>query len=184
MAVDGYNPPHWTQHQHNKTSPMPRPGSGCATCKRRHRECDKTKPSCLQCQAQNIACEGYDAVLRWDAGMPSRRRSAGAVIPVGSLPDRSRKRRRLDEDETQLQEPGAPLARQRQLLDGTTRSNSQPLSPGHGRSTGLTRGVENLGASPQTPTRHAPWPGRTERERFLFKQCMADQSPNPCFTCP
>ncbi|KAJ4327288.1 hypothetical protein N0V84_002301 [Fusarium piperis] len=162
---------------------MSRSRSGCATCKRRHRKCDETKPSCLQCQAQNIACEGYDLVLRWDAGIPSRR-SAGTVIPVGPLPDRSKKRRRLDEGEAQLQEPGTSSVRQRQLLDVTTRSNSQSLSPGHGPSTGLTRGVEHLDASPitpspqsfstvdspQTPTWHLPWPGRTERERFLFKQ--------------
>lgn len=164
------------------TSPMSRSRSGCATCKRRHRKCDETKPSCLQCQAQNIVCEGYDLVLRWDAGIPSQRRSAGTLIPV-PLPDRSKKRRRIDEVESQLQDSEMSPVRQRLLLDAATRSNSQSLSPGDGLSTGLTRG--NLDASPaksspqslstvdspQTPTGHHPWPGRTERERFLFKQC-------------
>ncbi|KAM6515885.1 hypothetical protein FALCPG4_014091 [Fusarium falciforme] len=74
--------------------------------------------------------------------------------------------------------------RQRRLLDAATRSHSHSLSPGNDLSTGLTRGAGNLDASPaksspqslstvdspQTPTWHQPWPGRTERERFLFKQ--------------
>lgn len=165
---------------------MSRSRSGCATCKRRHRKCDETKPSCLQCRAQNIVCEGYELVLRWDAGIPSQRRSAGTVIPAGPLPDRSKKRRRIDEGESQLQDSEMSPVRQRRLLDAAVRSNSQSLSPGNDLSTGLTRGVGNPDASPaksspqsistvdspQTPTWHQPWPGRTERERFLFKQCM------------
>lgn len=38
---------------------------GCATCKRRKRKCDETRPKCLACRAKGIECDGYDIRLRW-----------------------------------------------------------------------------------------------------------------------
>lgn len=39
---------------------------GCATCKRRKRKCDETRPACMACRAKGIECDGYDIRLRWD----------------------------------------------------------------------------------------------------------------------
>lgn len=64
---------------------MSRSRSGCLTCKRRHRKCDETKPECLQCLGQGIKCAGYNVVLRWDAGIASRRRHTGAPEPSETL---------------------------------------------------------------------------------------------------
>lgn len=38
---------------------------GCATCKRRKRKCDETRPACMACRAKGIECDGYDIRLRW-----------------------------------------------------------------------------------------------------------------------
>ncbi|KAK7441502.1 hypothetical protein Landi51_10155 [Colletotrichum acutatum] len=64
---------------------MSRSRSGCLTCKRRHRKCDETKPECLQCLGQGIKCAGYNVVLRWDAGIASRRRYTRAPEPAETL---------------------------------------------------------------------------------------------------
>ncbi|KXH27275.1 hypothetical protein CSIM01_02559 [Colletotrichum simmondsii] len=65
---------------------MSRSRSGCLTCKRRHRKCDETKPECLQCLGQGMKCAGYNVVLRWDAGIASRRRYiTGAPEPSETL---------------------------------------------------------------------------------------------------
>ncbi|CAG8298533.1 unnamed protein product [Penicillium nalgiovense] len=36
--------------------------SGCITCKRRRKACDKTKPSCNNCLKQGRTCEGYGSI--------------------------------------------------------------------------------------------------------------------------
>lgn len=38
---------------------------GCATCKRRKRKCDETRPACMACRTKGIECDGYDIRLRW-----------------------------------------------------------------------------------------------------------------------
>lgn len=63
---------------------MSRSRAGCATCKRRHRKCDETKPTCRACKAQNLKCEGYDVILRWGSGIASRGKFAGASQPTQS----------------------------------------------------------------------------------------------------
>ncbi|KAF2478084.1 uncharacterized protein BDR25DRAFT_205608 [Lindgomyces ingoldianus] len=42
--------------------------TGCATCRRRKKKCDETKPFCLSCQKNNIHCEGYKPVEIWKSG--------------------------------------------------------------------------------------------------------------------
>lgn len=57
-------PPLFIPHRHN----MPRfrrSRGGCATCKRRKRKCDETRPACLACRAKGIECDGYGIRLRW-----------------------------------------------------------------------------------------------------------------------
>lgn len=61
---------------------MSRSRAGCATCKKRHRKCDETRPVCLACKAQGLKCDGYDVILRWGAGIASRGQFAGASSPV------------------------------------------------------------------------------------------------------
>ncbi|KAL1863769.1 hypothetical protein Plec18170_000608 [Paecilomyces lecythidis] len=39
--------------------------NGCITCKSKRRKCDETKPFCLRCRYQNIACGGYDQGIKW-----------------------------------------------------------------------------------------------------------------------
>ncbi|KAH7177260.1 amidohydrolase family-domain-containing protein [Fusarium sp. MPI-SDFR-AT-0072] len=56
--------------------------TGCSTCKRRHRKCDETKPTCLECQKNNLTCEGYALRLQWDIGVASRGKLTGASLPV------------------------------------------------------------------------------------------------------
>ncbi|CVK96209.1 uncharacterized protein FMAN_14056 [Fusarium mangiferae] len=38
---------------------------GCYTCRRKHRKCDLTKPSCSNCTRNGLDCEGYDLRLTW-----------------------------------------------------------------------------------------------------------------------
>ncbi|KAK9472962.1 uncharacterized protein V1510DRAFT_415657 [Dipodascopsis tothii] len=43
----------------------PRSRSGCITCRARHKRCDQRAPGCMNCEALNLVCEGYNARLRW-----------------------------------------------------------------------------------------------------------------------
>ncbi|KAM5352834.1 hypothetical protein ACJ41O_005556 [Fusarium nematophilum] len=54
----------------------------CATCRRRKRKCDETRPACLVCQKGQIPCEGYPLKLTWNCGVASRGRLAGSAVPV------------------------------------------------------------------------------------------------------
>ncbi|WKT40418.1 Zn(2)-C6 fungal-type DNA-binding domain [Fusarium oxysporum f. sp. vasinfectum] len=72
---------------------MSRSRTGCSTCKRRHRKCDETKPTCLECQKNNLTCEGYALKLQWDVGVASRGKLTGASLPVlGAGNERKRER--------------------------------------------------------------------------------------------
>ncbi|KAI9837822.1 MAG: hypothetical protein M1819_006756 [Sarea resinae] len=42
--------------------------TGCITCRRRKKKCDETKPHCLNCQKNNVACEGYTPKETWKSG--------------------------------------------------------------------------------------------------------------------
>lgn len=59
--------------------PLPTPGgqmkaakgkskTGCITCRRRKKECDETKPDCLNCQKNAVVCEGYPPKDIWKSG--------------------------------------------------------------------------------------------------------------------
>lgn len=59
--------------------PLPTPGqskaaakgrskTGCATCRRRKKKCDETKPACLNCQKNAVVCEGYPVREVWKSG--------------------------------------------------------------------------------------------------------------------
>ncbi|KAJ5558727.1 hypothetical protein N7535_009394 [Penicillium sp. DV-2018c] len=69
--------------------------SGCITCKKRRKACDKTKPSCNNCLKQGRTCEGYGSMWVEPLGpsaqvfsqveTPKRRRlSASSVSQVSS----------------------------------------------------------------------------------------------------
>ncbi|KAJ9426123.1 amidohydrolase family-domain-containing protein [Fusarium oxysporum] len=77
----------------NSPITMSRSRTGCSTCKRRHRKCDETKPTCLECQKNNLTCEGYALKLQWDVGVASRGKLTGASLPVlGAGNERKRER--------------------------------------------------------------------------------------------
>ncbi len=63
---------------------MPRSRKGCATCKRRHRKCDETRPRCFECLQSGLECEGYKLKLQWDVGIASRGHFRGAAAPVST----------------------------------------------------------------------------------------------------
>ncbi|EWG42656.1 hypothetical protein FVEG_15476 [Fusarium verticillioides 7600] len=76
---------------------MSRSRNGCSTCKRRHRKCDETKPSCRECQKNNLDCEGYALKLQWDVGVASRGKLTGSSLPVlGTGSERKRQRVEID----------------------------------------------------------------------------------------
>lgn len=76
---------------------MGRSRTGCTTCKKRHRKCDETKPSCLKCQDNGLTCEGYAIKLQWDVGVASRGRLTGATVPVLAPEDRNKPGSRDDQ---------------------------------------------------------------------------------------
>ncbi|KAH6693857.1 fungal-specific transcription factor domain-containing protein [Plectosphaerella plurivora] len=39
--------------------------AGCWTCRARKIKCDETRPTCRQCDAKRLDCEGYEVRLRW-----------------------------------------------------------------------------------------------------------------------
>ncbi|KAF2868039.1 fungal-specific transcription factor domain-containing protein [Massariosphaeria phaeospora] len=39
--------------------------NGCGRCKLKRLKCDETSPSCLQCKKRNVACPGYEKILKW-----------------------------------------------------------------------------------------------------------------------
>ncbi|KAI7775071.1 hypothetical protein LA080_007407 [Diaporthe eres] len=52
----------------NKAQPRPKPSRGsCATCRRRHVKCDKTRPACNTCSKAGVGCDGFAADVRWAA---------------------------------------------------------------------------------------------------------------------
>ncbi|KAF5615063.1 hypothetical protein F25303_13879 [Fusarium sp. NRRL 25303] len=55
---------------------------GCYTCRRKHRKCDLTKPSCSNCTRNGLNCEGYDLRLTW---LP-------ASLGTGDNPQRPKRR--------------------------------------------------------------------------------------------
>lgn len=69
---------------------MRRSRGGCSTCRRLHRKCDETKPTCARCQQHKRLCEGYSINFVWKASeikTPSQPRWTGALHGDESGPD-------------------------------------------------------------------------------------------------
>ncbi|KAF4452308.1 transcription factor [Fusarium austroafricanum] len=54
-------------------------GTACIVCRRRGRKCDRTLPTCSNCEKRGVACEGY--VTKWP-GVAARGKLAGKSIPI------------------------------------------------------------------------------------------------------
>lgn len=52
--------PKKTSHARSKT--------GCGTCRRRKKKCDETKPYCMNCEKNNVVCDGYEPKQPWRSG--------------------------------------------------------------------------------------------------------------------
>ncbi|KAH7029881.1 uncharacterized protein B0I36DRAFT_326453 [Microdochium trichocladiopsis] len=61
---------------------MERSRTGCATCRKRKRKCDETRPACRACTSRGVECGGYSLELRWGNAVASRGHLAGATTPV------------------------------------------------------------------------------------------------------
>ena len=46
----------------------PRSKTGCGTCRRRKKKCDEGKPSCRNCEKNNVVCDGYTPRELWRSG--------------------------------------------------------------------------------------------------------------------
>lgn len=42
--------------------------TGCGTCRRRKKKCDETKPACMNCEKNNVVCDGYAPREPWRSG--------------------------------------------------------------------------------------------------------------------
>lgn len=51
-----------------KKSSHARSKTGCGTCRRRKKKCDETKPNCLNCEKNNVVCDGYEPKQPWRSG--------------------------------------------------------------------------------------------------------------------
>ncbi|CAE6426531.1 unnamed protein product [Rhizoctonia solani] len=64
-------------------------GTSCLTCKRRHKKCDQTRPTCLRCKKGKFECLGYSHNIRDGVPPPSRR----LILPMPPIPEPQRNRR-------------------------------------------------------------------------------------------
>ncbi|CAI7593786.1 unnamed protein product [Penicillium glandicola] len=70
--------------------------SGCITCKKRRKACDKTKPSCNNCLKQGRTCEGYGSIWAEPLGLSAQ---------VFSQAETSKRRRLNASSPSQLSSP-------------------------------------------------------------------------------
>ncbi|CAK4035029.1 hypothetical protein BAUCODRAFT_70890 [Lecanosticta acicola] len=54
--------------QKKSTASHARSKTGCGTCRRRKKKCDETKPVCLNCEKNNVVCDGYEPKQPWRSG--------------------------------------------------------------------------------------------------------------------
>ncbi|KAK1509339.1 uncharacterized protein CCOS01_15433 [Colletotrichum costaricense] len=158
---------------------MSRSRSGCLTCKRRHCKCDETKPECLQCLGQGIKCAGYNVVLRWDAGIASRRRYTGALKPSETLhiepTETTRPRRRTSRKPSSGIVSSFELAipPERNFI-GNTNVPSKPFpvvrSPGPEMPSTLNEAFQTSLQSPMSSLEGFSWAGWTEQDRDLYER--------------
>lgn len=142
---------------------MPRSRNGCATCKRRHRKCDETKPSCQECKRNKLECGGYALKLQWDVGVASRGKLTGSSLPVSGSHTKARVQETLSVgDRSGLfgQFPVAPIGVESKSFDGDSPSDALP-SP-----------LEEE-YSIRTEDQEPEWlQRRSNLEKQLFRQCM------------
>ncbi|KAJ5431015.1 hypothetical protein N7445_008747 [Penicillium cf. griseofulvum] len=93
--------------------------SGCITCKKRRKACDKTKPSCNNCLKQGRTCEGYGSI--WAEPL-------GPSAQVFSRTEASQRRRLSASSVSQLSSP-APSPSSDAWLE-TLSSSGPGTSPG------------------------------------------------------
>lgn len=57
--------------------------TGCLTCRRRRKKCDERKPTCWNCERNNLECDGYQAPIKWKsqitAALVSRQDTDGSL---------------------------------------------------------------------------------------------------------
>ena len=58
--------------------------TGCGTCRRRKKKCDETKPACMNCEKNNVVCDGYAPKEFWRSGK-QRALTVRSSVP-GELP--------------------------------------------------------------------------------------------------
>ncbi|KAK1477280.1 hypothetical protein CCUS01_05098 [Colletotrichum cuscutae] len=158
---------------------MSRSRSGCLTCKRRHCKCDETKPECLQCLGQGIKCAGYNVVLRWDAGIASRRRYTGAPEPSKTLhiepTETTRPMRRTS------RKPSSGIVSSVELaipperdFRGNANVPQKPISvvhsPGPEMPSTLSGAFQTSLQSPMSSVEGFSWAGWTEQDRDLYER--------------
>ncbi|KAF2671054.1 hypothetical protein BT63DRAFT_453433 [Microthyrium microscopicum] len=63
--------------------------TGCKTCRKRKKKCDERKPSCRNCEQNNVHCEGYPEKSVWQNGKEkaaARNRQRWAITGARNLP--------------------------------------------------------------------------------------------------
>ncbi|KAK5114534.1 hypothetical protein LTR62_002469 [Meristemomyces frigidus] len=55
--------------------------TGCGTCRRRKKKCDEARPSCTNCEKNNVVCDGYEPRQHWRSG-----RTKSVTIRRSSIP--------------------------------------------------------------------------------------------------
>lgn len=62
-----------TGHARSKT--------GCVTCRKRKKKCDEARPDCMNCQKNNVVCEGYSSRQLWRSGRERALEQAEHSLP-------------------------------------------------------------------------------------------------------
>lgn len=165
---------------------MSRSRSGCLTCKRRHRKCDETKPECLQCLGQGMKCAGYNVVLRWDAGIASRRRYiTGAPEPSETLhiehiepTETTRPMRRTSREPSSEVVSSVELAIPPERdFRGKKGVPQKPIpvvrSPDPEMPSILSEAFQTSLQPPMSSLEGFSWAGWTEQDRDLYERCTS-----------
>lgn len=70
-----------------KRSAHARSKTGCGTCRRRKKKCDESRPSCTNCEKNNVVCDGYEHRKPWRSGREKAliNRQAATLPPLPPL---------------------------------------------------------------------------------------------------
>ncbi|KAJ5336008.1 uncharacterized protein N7506_004030 [Penicillium brevicompactum] len=118
--------------------------SGCLTCKKRRKACDKQKPSCNNCLKQGRTCEGYGSM--WVEPLGPSAQVFSKSESKSEQPIESPKRRRLSESASQLPSP-APSASSDAWFD--FRSSGQ-VTPWNWSNVSSPRELGSISSNPVT----------------------------------